>query len=136
MNVVSYDNFTFDDNSIISGKLNLANSLAFDSLVPDEMTIEVVSKDTGRNRVMVQPRPTDAEQVLNWYTTTDNRGYVVMTNDIRQYVYGTPVEYTYDGNLIGKFYLKNVVRLSANTWQINMISAMQPSDITRPRSKA
>ena len=124
MNVVSYDNFTFDDNSIISGKLNLANSLAFDSLVPDEMTIEVVSKDTGRNRVMVQPRPTDAEQVLNWYTTTDNRGYVVMTNDIRQYVYGTPVEYTYDGNLIGKFYLKNVVRLSANTWQINMISAV------------
>lgn len=124
MNVVSYDNFTFDDNSIISGKLNLANALAFDSLVPDEMTIEVVSNDTGRNRVMVQPRPEDAEQVLNWYTTTDERGYVVMTNDIRQYVYGTPVEYTYDGNLIGKFYLKNVVRLSANTWRINMISAV------------
>lgn len=124
MNVVSYDNFTFDDNSIISGKLNLANALAFDSLVPDEMTIEVVSNDTGRNRVMVQPLPADAEQVLNWYTTSDNRGYVVMTNDIRQYVYGTPVEYTYDGNLIGKFYLKNVVRLSANTWRINMISAV------------
>lgn len=124
MNVVSYDNFTFDDNSIISGKLNLANALAFDSLVPDEMTIEVVSNDTGRNRVMVQPLPEDAEQVLNWYTTSDGRGYVVMTNDIRQYVYGTPVEYTYDGNLIGKFYLKNVVRLSANTWRINMISAV------------
>ena len=124
MNVVSYDNFTFDDNSIISGKLNLANALAFDSLVPDEMTIEVVSNDTGRNRVMVQPLPEDAEQALNWYTTSDGRGYVVMTNDIRQYVYGTPVEYTYDGNLIGKFYLKNVVRLSANTWRINMISAV------------
>ena len=51
MNVVSYDNFTFDDNSIISGKLNLANALAFDSLVPDEMTIEVVSNDTGRTGV-------------------------------------------------------------------------------------
>lgn len=121
MNVVSYDNFTFDDNSIISGKLNLANSLAFDSLVPDEMTIEVVSKDTGISKVMVQPETgTD----LLWYTTTDNRGYVVMSNDIRQYVYGDPVLYRYDGALIGKFYLKSVTRLSEVTWRINMISAV------------
>ena len=131
MNVVSYgdlfNNFRFDDNSIISGKLNLANSLAFDSLVPDEMTIEVVSKDTGKSKVMVQPRPEDAEQVLNWYTTSiesGSRGYVVWAKDIRRYVYGDPVRYTYDGNLIGKFYLKNVVRLSPTTWRINMISAV------------
>ena len=116
MNVVSYDNFTFDDNSIISGKLNLANALAFDSLVPDEMTVEVYSNATGKKKLLT----VNSE----WYTTTDGRGYVIALGDIRSYTYGTPVVYYYDDALIGKFYLKNVVRLSPSTWRINMLSAV------------
>lgn len=116
MNVVKYDNFTFDDTSIISGKLNLANALAFDSLVPDEMTVEVYSNATGKKKLLT----VNSE----WYTTTDGRGYVIALGDIRSYTYGTPVEYYYDDALIGKFYLKNVVRLSPSTWRINMLSAV------------
>lgn len=116
MNVIQYDNFTFDDTSIISGKLNLANALAFDSLVPDEMTVDVWSTDTGAKKLLTVG--------LDWYSTVDNRGYVVGSGDIRNYTYGDPVEYYYDNNLVGKFYMRNVTRTGENTFRLTMFSAV------------
>lgn len=44
--------------------------------------------------------------------------------DIRELKYGTPVWYYYDGNVIGKYYVKNVKRVAIDAYQINAISAI------------
>ena len=83
MNTIEYAPFTFDDTSIVSGSIASKNALMFDSLEPDELTVEVVSNDTGRRKLLTVDR--------EWYTPVDNRGYVLMTNDLRKFTYGDPV---------------------------------------------
>lgn len=116
MNVIDYSPYNFDDSSIISGSVAMSNALMFDTLNPDELEVEVVCNDTGKRKLLTVDR--------DWYTTVDNRGYVVMTNDIRQFVYGSPLLYYYDGVLQGKYYIRSVDRLSVDHFKLSAFSAV------------
>lgn len=116
MNVIDYAPYNFDDNSIVSGSVAMSNALMFDTLNPDELEVEVVSNDTGKRKLLTVDR--------EWYTTVDNRGYVLMTNDLRQFTYGDPVLYYYDGVLQGKYYIRSVDRLSIDHFKLSAFSAV------------
>ena len=116
MNTIEYAPFTFDDTSIVSGSIASKNALMFDSLEPDELTVEVVSNDTGRRKLLTVEE--------EWYTTVDGRGYVVMTNDIRNFTYGDPVYYYFDGVLKGKYFIRSVERLSINHFRLSAYSVV------------
>lgn len=114
-NVISYNPFTFTDAEIISGNAVLSNAMMFDSLNPDELSVDVYCDETGNAKLLTNS--------LAWYHTVDNRGYVVAQNDIRNFTYGDPISYYNDGILVGKFYIKSVTRLSINRFRLNAISA-------------
>jgi len=116
MNVIDYSPYNFDDSSIVSGSVAMSNALMFDTLNPDELEVEVVSNDTGKRKLLTVDR--------EWYTTVDNRGYVLMTNDLRKFTYGDPVLYYYDGVLQGKYYIRSVDRLSVNHFKLSAFSAV------------
>ena len=116
MNVIDYSPYRFDDTAIVSGSVAMENSLMFDTLKPDELTVEVVSNDTGKRKLLTVDR--------DWYNTVDHRGYVLMTNDLRQFTYGDPLLYYYDGVLQGKYYIRSVDRLSVDHFKLNAISAV------------
>ena len=116
MNVIDYAPFTFDDTSIVSGKVVMENAMMFDSLQPDEISVEVISNDTGKRKLLTVDR--------EWYSTVDNRGYVLMTNDLRNFTYGDPVLYYYDGVLQGKYFIRSVDRLSVDHFRLNAFSAV------------
>ena len=116
MNVIDYQPYNFDDSSIVSGSVAMSNALMFDTLNPDELEVEVISNDTGKRKLLTVDR--------EWYTTVDNRGYVLMTNDLRQFTYGDPVLYYYDGVLQGKYYIRSVDRLSIDHFKLSAFSAV------------
>ena len=116
MNVIDYAPYNFDDSSIIRGSVAMSNALMFDTLNPDELEVEVVSNDTGMRKLLTIDK--------DWYTTVDNRGYVVMTSDIRQFTYGDPVLYYYDDVLQGKYYIRSVDRLSVDHFKLSAFSAV------------
>lgn len=116
MNVIDYAPYNFDDSAIVSGSVAMSNALMFDSLNPDELEVEVISNDTGKRKLLTVDR--------DWYTTVDNRGYVLMTNDLRNFTYGDPVLYYYDGVLQGKYYIRSVDRLSIDHFQLKAFSAV------------
>ena len=116
MNLINYSPYQFDDTSIVSGSVAMENALMFDSLQPDELTVEVISNDTGKRKLLT----VDHE----WYTTVNNRGYVLLTNDIRNFVYGDPVLYYYDGVLQGKYFIRSVERLSVDHFRLSAYSAV------------
>lgn len=119
MNRINYSNWTFTDADIVSGSVAMENAMMFDSLNPDELTVEVISHSLGTGKVLVQPT---SGTTLEWYTTVDGRGYVVNDGDIRDFTYGAPVWYYYDGVLQGKYYIKSVERLSIDHFRINAFS--------------
>ena len=116
MNVIDYAPYNFDDSSIVNGSVAMSNALMFDTLNPDELEVEVISNDTGKRKLLTVDR--------DWYTTVDNRGYVVMTSDIRQFTYGDPVLYYYDDVLQGKYYIRSVDRLSVDHFKLSAFSAV------------
>ena len=116
MNLINYSPYQFDDTSIVSGSVAMENALMFDSLQPDELTVEVISNDTGKRKLLT----VDHE----WYTTVNNRGYVLLTNDIRNFTYGDPVLYYYDGVLQGKYFIRSVERLSVDHFRLSAYSAV------------
>ena len=116
MNLINYSPYQFDDTSIVSGSVAMENALMFDSLQPDELTVEVISNDTGKRKLLTVDR--------EWYTTVNNRGYVLMTTDIRKFTYGDPVLYYYDGVLQGKYFIRSVERLSVDHFRLSAYSAV------------
>lgn len=113
-NVINYNPFTFTDADIISGSVAMQNALMFDSLNPDELTVDVVCDETGNAKLLTNS--------LAWYHTVNNEGYVVLRNDIRNFTYGDPLYYYYNGVLQGKFYMRSVDRLSVDHFRLNAFS--------------
>lgn len=116
MNLIDYSPYTFDDASIISGSTAEEIALMQDSLNPDELTVEVISNDTGNGKLYTV--------LMEWYHTVDGRGYVIAGNDLRKFTYGDPVLYYYNDVLQGKYYIKSVERLSKNRFKLSAISAV------------
>ena len=119
-NRIEYGEYTFNDDAIFSGKMAMQSAMMMDTLVPDELSVEVMSNATGNNKVYT---------VLDeWYHTKGGRGYVVGNSDIRNFTYGTPVYYYFSNanntRLMGKFYIRSVERLSVDRFQLNAISAV------------
>ncbi len=114
MNVIDYSPYRFDDSAIISGSVDLQNSLMFDALNPDELEVEVVSNKTGNAKLLTN--------TLAWYHTVNNEGYIVAQGDIRQFTYGDPVLYYYENVLQGKFYIRSVDRLSVDHFRLKAVS--------------
>lgn len=116
MNRVEYGSYLFTDSNIMSGDVYLSNSMAFDALDVDTLELEVVSNDIGNRRVFT----VEGYQ----YRTSDGAGYVIVNKDIRNYKYGDPITYYYDGQLVGKFYIRNIVRKDTTIFKINAISVV------------
>ena len=114
MNVIDYSPYTFDDSAIISGSVDMQNSLMFDALNPDQLSVEVVCHETGDAKLLTNE--------LEWYHTVNNEGYIVAQGDIRNYTYGDPVMYYYNGILQGKFYIRSIERLSVDHFRLDAIS--------------
>lgn len=115
-NIINYGAHTFDDSDILSGSVVLSNSMMFDTLAADELTLEIFSDDLGNKKLYTVDS--------RWYSTVSGQGYVVACGDIRDYKYGDPIEYRYDGRLIGKYYIKTLVRIGKNRFRINATSAV------------
>ena len=116
MNLINYNRNDYDDSKIVSGSVAMEQSLRYDTLVPDELTVEVVSDYLGDRKLLTS--------TLAWYHTVDNEGYIVAVGDIRQFTYGTPVTYYYNGVLQGKYYIHNVQRLSVDHFRLSAYSAV------------
>lgn len=114
MNVINYNPFNFTDANIISGSVDMANALMFDSLNPDELTVEVLCHETGNAKLLTN--------TLEWYHTVNNEGYIVAEGDIRNFTYGDPIWYYNDDVLIGKFYIRSVDRLSVDHFRLSAYS--------------
>ena len=115
-NVINYSPYTFDDSTLFSGKVAMANALMFDSLNPDELEVTVYSEATGDKKLYTVD--------LDWYHTVDNRGYVIASGDIRKFTYGDPILYFHDDVLVGKFYIRSVDRLNQFEFRLSAISAV------------
>lgn len=113
-NRIEYGKYIFDDDSIFNGKVEMSNSMMFDSLVPDELTVEVVSKDTGWGKLMTVDN--------KWVHTSANEGYVIDADDITAFTYGDPVYYYRDDVLVGKFYMRSIERLSIDRFRLSAVS--------------
>lgn len=116
MNVINYERTNYTDAAIVSGSVAMENALMFDTLVPDELTVEVVSDYLGDRKLLTSQ--------LEWYTTVDGEGYIVAVGDIRKFTYGSPVLYYYDGVLQGKYYIHAVDRLSVDHFRLSAYSAV------------
>lgn len=116
MNRINYNRNDYDDSKIVSGNVEMEQSLRYDTLVPDELTVDVVSDYLGDRKLLTSD--------LAWYHTVDNEGYIVAVGDIRQFTYGTPLTYYYDGVLQGKYYTHNVQRLSVDRFRLSAYSAV------------
>ena len=82
-NVINYNPFTFTDADIISGSVEMQNALMFDSLNPDELSVDVICNETGNAKLLTNS--------LAWYHTVNNEGYVVLQNDIRNFPWRVPL---------------------------------------------
>lgn len=116
MNVLDYGKQRYDDRQIVKGEVAMENALMFDTLVPDELSVEVVSDYLGDRKLLTS--------LLEWYHTVDGEGYIVATGDIRKFTYGDPVFYYYNGVLQGKYYVRSVDRLSIDHFRVNAYSAV------------
>lgn len=113
-NVIDYNPFTFTDADIVSGSVAMANAMMFDSLNPDELTVEVICTETGNAKLLTN--------TLAWYHTVNNEGYIVVQGDIRNFTYGDPLLYYYDNVLQGKYYIRSVERLSVDHFRLSAYS--------------
>ena len=116
MNLINYERTNYNDSAIVQGSVAMENSMMFDTLVPDELTVEVISDYLGDRKLL-----TDS---LAWYHTKDNEGYIVAVGDIRKFTYGSPLLYYYDGVLQGKYYIHAVERLSVDHFRLSAYSAV------------
>lgn len=113
-NLVKYADYAFDDSSILGGSLLLQNSLMFDKLEADVMSINIISDDLGNRKLFTKD--------LAWYSTADGKGYVIYHSDIRKFKYGDLMEYYHEGQLEGKFHITSIERLGKRTFKLNCCS--------------
>lgn len=115
-NRIIYGESTYEDGAIVTGNVVLSNSMMFDTLAADELHVEIYSDEVGNKKLLTN--------AMQWYSTVSGAGYVVAYRDLRSYNYGDPIDYYYNNRLIGKYYLKNIVRLGKNKFKINASSAV------------
>lgn len=86
------------------------------SLEWDTLTFGVKSEANGIKKLMT---------ILNeWYTTTDNEGYVVDDGDLMEYSIGEPVQVYKDGAFWREFYLDTITRRRGGIYEFSCVSAV------------
>ena len=116
MNIINYERTNYTDAAIVRGNVEMEQSMMFDTLVPDELTVEVISDYLGDRKLLTSE--------LAWYHTVNDEGYIVAVGDIRKFTYGDPVMYYYNGVLQGKYFVHNVERLSVDHFRLSAYSAV------------
>lgn len=115
-NRITYSTFTFNDSDLLSGSVHLENAMVSETLGVDTLTFEVLSEAIGARYLYTSGNA--------YYQTSNGLNYVVNDGDLTDYVYGTSCEYYHDDVLIGKFYVKSVVRTAVWTFKVECISAI------------
>ena len=121
-NEVTVNGQAFDDSRILSGSCYLGTSLISDELAVDTLEVEL----DGGAAVSTLFLPAGAaglqtQEGLSYAV----RPYVrVLGDDLAEFSYGTPVDYRYNGALIGRFYLTKVERTAIYTYTLSCTSAM------------
>ena len=115
-NKFTYGTYTFDDSVIVSAEINTEQSLLSEHLSADTLSLLIRSDDTGDQKVYTV--------LMEWYTTSNDEGYVVRTGDLGDFIYGTPITYYRDNVLYGKFYVTQIVRSGEELFSITAVSAI------------
>lgn len=108
--------FDFTDENIVSGSMSCERSMMFDTLTPHEFTAEVICDELGSSKLMTSDD--------KWYHTVNNEGYVIGYQDIRNCVYGSPVEVHFNFHPVEELYLQSIERLSVDHFRIKAFSAV------------
>lgn len=116
MNVLTYGNFEFDDNSIFSIEINTEVDPISASLSADVLTATVFSNKTGERKLFTR--------LMEWYSTVNNEGFVIEDENMENYTYGDPLYYYRDGELYGKFYISQVTRIAESKFRITALSGI------------
>lgn len=121
MNSILINNYTFPDGQIINGNVLLANSMISDELSADEANFDVLYVEQATNDVLVSA----IGDVL-----ISSEGDTLISNnpsasiDLDTLPYGTPIIYSHNGNIVGKFYTTEIRQTGKNRWKISAQSAI------------
>lgn len=86
------------------------------SLEWDTLTFGVKSEANGIKKLMTI--------LYEWYTTTNNEGYVVDDGDLMEYTIGEPVQVYKDGAFWREFYLDTITRRRGGIYEFSCVSAV------------
>lgn len=119
MNSITLLGVTITDEQIIEGSVTLANSMICDELSADEATFTIISgeEDALFDSNLEQLFDSNNEALLS----ASSIGIAIDLNNVP---YGTPLTYSHDGNIVGKFYTTQVRQLGAGIWQVTAQSAV------------
>lgn len=123
MNAISILGYIIPDSQVKSGKVVLNNSMLGNDLAADEAIFEVhytgsmPYEDYLYSNENDQLFSNEGDALLGWESQS-------ATIDLNNIPYGTPIVYSHDGNVIGKFYTKQIIQTETNFWQITSQSAM------------
>lgn len=118
---INLSGLDFGDNSIVNGSINIVTSVDLPGaeLASDVFTV-VIDFESGQ-AVLFSPADYDGIITEDEYLfgTAD-----VISGDLTQTPYGTPI-YLYDGSeLLSKFYVHDVARIGKTLYKINAMSAI------------
>ena len=111
---------TIAESNIVGGsiKISTAVDIVGDELSADVFTAVIIITD-GSDRDLFVPSGSDG-----FNTSGSGLLYAVGSANVANMKYGTPVS-LYDGTtLVGKFYLRNIVRIGHTHYQVNAMSAI------------
>ena len=123
MNEISILNYIIPNSQILNGSLILNNSMICDELSADQATFKVNYDGPAPILDYLYSNENDAlfsnegDALATWEVQSD-------TIDLNSIPYGTPFIYSYDNNVIGKFYAKSITQTGPNTWAITGQSAI------------
>ena len=120
MNRIEYLNQTFVESDIVAGGYILEHAKAGESLAFDALNFIVMSENP-RVALGATLQTVDGEDFI----TSDNFNFEVLSSvPFTEFIHGTPVMFYQDYELIQKFYLKDVKRISKGKYRFECVSAI------------
>ena len=123
MNAISILGYILPDSQVKSGSLTLTNAMISDDLSADEASFDVCYDGPAPYEGFLYA--SGGEQLFaiggEALTVWEEQGTTINLHNIP---YGTPLVYSHDGYVIGKFYTKEVTQTGQYLWHITAQSAM------------
>lgn len=119
-NNITLKGTTFSDDVLLDGSCYLSSSLPGDELAIDTLTF-ILYFAPGEGSKLI---PSGSDQLI----TADSLVFCVKSgtdvDSFTQDMYGEPVTYEHEGELIGKFYVDHVLQVGPRSYKYECVSAM------------